>query len=581
MGGRAPADEGFEPPPPPRGPSLLTAASLALLLFLLLVANGRPIGAGDTRPTERVAASLVQHGDFDLDEYPEVAEPFARLVGPHRVSIYPVLSAVLATPVFALAGHLFALDETGTALAGKAAASLFSALAAALLFLALGRRVPEAEAFGVAVIFALGTNVWATSQALWQHPAAVLFLCLALLMVFLAEDRDPAWAGRAGLPLALAVAARNADLALAGALAVGIVLRWPRRAPRLVLWALPAILFVLGYQWAYFGSPLRNGFTGSLSRFDAPWGVGQLGLLISPGKGLLLFTPVVLIAVVGLVREAWRGNRWLALVLGAGVLAHWVLMGRWGEWHGGECWGPRLMTDALPFLFAFLPAGLTLLPRLGWLLAAVSVGVQALGAFAYDYRWERLYERSRPAGSHQELWSLSRSPILFYLERRVLILALPMVHDGRAHVREHPVVLFGPTGSRVRFEAGRLVVEGRPAFGDAHVQRAGRIEGLGLVLEHRWDGLFLRVLPRARLRPLELRIRGTGRGPLYVGERTFWTDYHWTTHFMDGSFRITQAYDYPTSGGPDLLVTVGKGPGRARIQAVDLVSPDAPWDPSP
>ena len=36
----------------------------------LLVANGRPIGAGDTRPTERVAASLVSEGDLDLDEYP-------------------------------------------------------------------------------------------------------------------------------------------------------------------------------------------------------------------------------------------------------------------------------------------------------------------------------------------------------------------------------------------------------------------------------------------------------------------------------------------------------------------------------
>jgi hypothetical protein len=581
VGGRAPADEGLDLPPPPQGPRVATAAGLALLLFLLLVANGRPIGAGDTRPTERVAASLVQQGDFDLDEYPEVAEPFARLVGPHRVSIYPVLSAVLATPVFALAGRLFALDETGTALAGKAAASLFSALAAALLFLALGRRVPESEALGVAVVFALGTTVWATSQALWQHPAAVLFFSLALLMVFLAEDRDPAWAGRAGLPLALAVAARHADVALGVALALGIAVRWPRRLPRLALWSLPGILFVLGYQWAYFGSPLRNGFTGSLGRFDAPWGVGQLGLLISPGKGLLVFTPVVLIALVGLAREASRGNRWLALTLGVGVLAHWVLMGRWGEWHGGECWGPRLMTDAMPFLFVFLPAGLARLPRLGWLLAAASVGVQVLGAFAYDYRWERLYERPAPAGSQRELWSLERNPILFYLERRVLILALPMVRDRRAQVREPPVVVLGPQGSRIRFEGGRLAIEGRPAFGDALVQRAGRFENLGLVLEHRWDGLFLRVLPQARLRPLELRIRGTGRGPLYVGERTFWTDYRWTTHFMDGSFRTTQADDYPTSGGPDLLVTVGKGPGRARIQAVDLVSPDAAWDPAP
>jgi hypothetical protein len=45
----------------------------------------------------------------------------------------------------------------------------------------------------------------------------VLFLTLTLLCILRAED-DEAWAGRAGLPLALMVAARQiADVALAAA----------------------------------------------------------------------------------------------------------------------------------------------------------------------------------------------------------------------------------------------------------------------------------------------------------------------------------------------------------------------------
>ena len=94
MGGRTPEPEA--PLPPPVGPSPLSAAALGLVLFVALIANGRPIGSGDTRPTERVAASLVQEGNLDLDEYPDVEEPFARQIGPHRVSIYPDRSAVLA-----------------------------------------------------------------------------------------------------------------------------------------------------------------------------------------------------------------------------------------------------------------------------------------------------------------------------------------------------------------------------------------------------------------------------------------------------------------------------------------------------
>ncbi|HEU5322135.1 MAG TPA: hypothetical protein VFX28_15135, partial [Methylomirabilota bacterium] len=168
-------------------PLFAPALALALVVLAVLLANGRPIGAGDTRANERVAASLVQEGDFDLDEYPEVEPPFAATAGGRRVSIYPVLSSVLAAPVFAASRLVFALDETGAALAGKVAASLFSAAAAGVLYLCLALR-GRARAFFAAAVFALGTTVWSTSQALWQHPAAVLFLALALLFLVLAED---------------------------------------------------------------------------------------------------------------------------------------------------------------------------------------------------------------------------------------------------------------------------------------------------------------------------------------------------------------------------------------------------------
>jgi hypothetical protein len=362
-------------------PSLSAAAFLVAVVFLALVSNGRPIGAGDTRPTERVAASLVGERDFDLDEYPEVSAPFVRQVGDHKLSIYPVLSAVMAAPVFALAGSWFALDETGTALAGKLAAALFSSLAAGLLFLAIGRRHFARQASAAAFVFALGTSVWSTSQALWQHPAAVLFLCLALWMLVRIDD-EPEWAARAGLPLGLAVAARHADVALVAVVWVSLAARYPKRVGALVGWSLPGALLAAAYHWLHFGSPLATGFEGSLAqRFSEPWGVGQLGLLVSPAKGLLVFTPVALVAVAGLVRALRLGDRWLATTLGLAALAHLVFMGRWSEWHGGDSFGPRMLTDALPLLFLFLPEGLELFGGWGRALAVVSVGVQVLGAW--------------------------------------------------------------------------------------------------------------------------------------------------------------------------------------------------------
>ena len=214
---------------------------------------------------------------------------------------------------------------------------------------------------------------------------------------------------------------------------------------------------VLAYHWAYFGSPLRQGLT---PRFSAPWGEGHLGLLVSPGKGLFVFTPIALIAVAGLVRALRYDDRVLAVTCGAAVLAHWLFVGRWAEWHGGESWGPRLMTDALPLLFLFLPDGYDLVPRLTVALGALSVAIQALGAFAYDYRWERL--RQRPvAAMHPELWDVPRSPIVFYATRRLVIPALPIIADGKVEIREHPMVLGGPRGSRVTFSGDRLQVSAR------------------------------------------------------------------------------------------------------------------------
>src|SRR5438309_973878 len=168
----------------PGEPALTTALALATVLLVLLLANGRP-----------------------------------------ALAIPPRLPATVrgALPV----------DETAAALAGKAIASLLTSLAAAALFIALGRRWPESMAGGAAAVLALGTPATAASQALWPQPAAVFFVSVALLFICRAEH-EPVWAGRAGLPLRLAVLVNPRDAALVGVLALALALRRPRRIPWLL-----------------------------------------------------------------------------------------------------------------------------------------------------------------------------------------------------------------------------------------------------------------------------------------------------------------------------------------------------------
>lgn len=485
--------------------------------------------------------------------------PAAAIVGVGTLAFVLLVANGRAIPAGSLAGADYA---------GKALASLAAAGAVAVLFAAMGRAHAAAAARTSALVFGLGTTVWASSQSLGPQPFALFALSVALLFLLKAGD-DPVWAGRAGLPLALGVAAWPASVAAALALGLGAVWRWPRATLRLVAWAAPAIALRLVAQ------PFLPARLTGLEGLGEALGTGHLGLLASPAKGLLVFAPVVVVAAIGMARAWGWGERWLVVTLGGAFLAEWALVGSSRNWHGSPGFGPVTLTAALPLLCLFLPEGLDRFPRLGACLAALSIGVQGVGAFASDGSWERLYEKpTRDAA----FWSLERSPILYYLRRRVVILAMPELEAGRWRTREHRFVVGGPAGSRFTFEGDGVVVKGADATaGDVHLLGGARVSGGHAILESPGDGLFLRVRPVARLRALELRLVGQGNGTIAVGEGSFWSPPRLKEYSVAGSFRLRHRYLYAESGGADVTVELQRG--RASLVSVGLVAPSDPENP--
>lgn len=535
-----------EPPPPPRGPSAWTAAALAMLLVCGLVLCGRPPAPRQTQAAERRALALSE----------------GRL---GREEPAPLLPSLLAAPLFAAQRAWVDLDDVGLALTGKLAASLCAALAAAALFLAVGWRRPQAEAAAAAALFAFGTGVWAVSQALWPQPAALLLSSLAVLCIVRAEHQ-PAWSSLAGVPLGLLVAADETSRALALVLCVGVVLRWPRRLPGLLLGALPGAALV-----ALDGPALRTSWPGV---GESGAGRAHLALLFSPAQGWLVFTPLVLVAAAGCIRCFARGQRLLAGTLGAGAVAHWAFVGLLPAAAAEGPWGPRLLAPALPLLVLFLPEGLDVMGRAGTLLAALSVAVQAAGALGDGQRWESL---RGPLPNAATTWDVAGSPLALFPEERVLRPWLPAVEAGKLVMREHPLVVMGPRGARVTFANDGLAVKGSDeTCGDVHLQGGARVQQGRLRLAGPGDALFLRATSLARSRPLELRILGRGRGTLRVGEATFWSRPRVKAYAIAGAFRLRHPYDYPESGGPDLTIAAA---GEALIESVSLVPTGAGDEP--
>jgi hypothetical protein len=114
------------------------------------------------------------------------------------------------------------------------------------------------------------------------------------------------------------------------------------------------------------------------------------GLLVSPGKGLLLFSPFLLLLAFLFRRSlADRADRRLTICLGAAATLQ-ILLYATTDWRAGYSWGPRFLTDLLPILAWMLAPVLPTLRRparsLFAFLVVYSVFVQGVGAFMYQGR---------------------------------------------------------------------------------------------------------------------------------------------------------------------------------------------------
>ncbi|MFN8516339.1 MAG: phospholipid carrier-dependent glycosyltransferase, partial [Thermomicrobiales bacterium] len=174
-----------------------------------------------------------------------------------------------------------------------------------------------------------------------------------------------------------------------------------------VLGALPFAI----YNARIYGNPLSTGYVAVGDLFTTPFLTGLYGLTVSSGKGILWYSPPILLAIIGWW-GFWRRHGAEALAcLGLG-LVHLAFYSRVAFWHGDGSWGPRYLTIALPFLM--LPA-LGMLGAQGWrtarlvaiaVLVTLGVGVQLLGVLVnFDWYLQRSDEQARH-------FTPSASPIL-------------------------------------------------------------------------------------------------------------------------------------------------------------------------
>lgn len=288
------------------------------------------------------------------------------------------------------------------------ALTLVGAVIPAVLLLLLVRwvadRIEPGYGTAAAITLGLGTIVMTFASEYMSHVVAAALGFGAFAILF-REREGPARlgvVGAAGLLAGLAVSFEY-PLGLVAAVLFAYALARPDRLRRgaayagaAVAGAAPALLYNLWsldspLRFAYGDAIARSGTTGHAEvglNDDGVFGITAPRLesafdLLVAGRGIVTLTPVLVMAVVGVVLMHRRGRVAEARVIGAIALAYFVYnAGYWLPFGGGTP-GPRFMTPTLPFLAVGLAVAYRRATALTLALAIPSAAFMVVAAVTF------------------------------------------------------------------------------------------------------------------------------------------------------------------------------------------------------
>ena len=195
-------------------------------------------------------------------------------------------------------------------------------------------------------------------------------------------------AGLAGFCCGLALASEFTAGLVRGGVGILAAVTLGRQLISFLLGALPPLLLIPIYSWACFGTPFTLGYSHQATfpemkqgLFGILWPSPEIAfkLLFSPDRGLFFWSPFLIIGLIG-YPTLFRRSRllfWLCLLIP--ILQVAIISGNRWDWRAGWTLGPRYLAPILPLLALPCALGVSRLPRLGLVLAVVSILLTGLG----------------------------------------------------------------------------------------------------------------------------------------------------------------------------------------------------------
>jgi hypothetical protein len=452
-----------------------------LIVFIVFLASPNVLPRGDAALSIPTAQSLLHERNVDLSEFvsvPWVADHYA-LTDYHgrQVDYFPWLVSASAVPfvaaidLVALTGITPSTDELirqdRSWVVHYVAAGFWSAMAAVLLAILtlqflhrwditwadpttrIGRVAASRPLVTLSLVIAFSTQLWSiTSRSLAAHAPALA--CIAGAMVLASGVQRSKYrmssAVAAGALCAIAFWIRPVTVVATGVVALLIALHDRKRLIGFLGGTAATHLVILATNQLLYGARPPYFESGRLGLHSA-YAEAMAANLVSPARGLLLFCPqVVLVAalLVPRVRQQFSSSaRPTVIILLAATAGVLLVVSAYGyQWWAGHTYGPRYMSDALPFFVPVTVATSVVLLRLApsklaraliGLLWAVAVVVHFQGGWFHS----------------TECWNGGRRPNIDTSPGRVWSVSDPQITSGFRTLIEHgaPEALWAACGA--------------------------------------------------------------------------------------------------------------------------------------
>lgn len=423
------------------------------LLFILLISiqwagKSYLLEGGDTLTFRFLPYSILNEFNFDLDEFHEYfleVYPFINYinksgesipyylikVNEHYFSTFGIGPAIVSLPFVFFSKIFFNISPEAQVniLLSKFIASSLIALSAIFIFLSVKVLYSERKAFLITFIYAFCSGMWSiTSQQLGQQTASEFFL--AMTIYFLVKGlRNSKFVPFAGFSMASAILMRPTNMLTMLIISIYVIHQHRHKFMQYLLWATPLILFIFGYNFFNHGSMFLFSQTiynpmgamykvGSTNMWSTPLFTGFLGTLVSPSRGLLIYSPVFIFSFLGMILVWMQKQRIILKYFSAVVVGLIIIASKWYDWWGGWTFGCRVLNDCVPFLAILLIPAIDYMRSKKVLIGAfiltifISFSVQVVGVFLFDNGWNKTPNIDH---AQKRLWSWRDSQLAHYI----------------------------------------------------------------------------------------------------------------------------------------------------------------------